>query len=116
MGDPRVENSAAEAVLQFGLAKEPFEISQAGARQLFAIMLSCPPPLLQMSLEQASPFVRLVNIVRRSVYVPSRVDGLPQQVFPVIPSLYEREIKLTNAIRFRRFPTSPLEPFNGSKY
>jgi len=44
-------------------------------------MLSCPPPLLQMSLEQASPFVRLVNIVRRSVYVPSRVDGLPQQVF-----------------------------------
>jgi hypothetical protein len=44
-------------------------------------MLSCLPPLLQMSLEQASPFVRLVNIVRRSVYVPSRVDGLPQQVF-----------------------------------
>ena len=36
---------------------------------------------LLMSLEQASPFVRLVNIVRRSVYVPSRIDGLPQQVF-----------------------------------
>ena len=45
-------------------------------------ILSRLPPLLHMSLEQASSFIRLMNIVvRGSVYIPSRVDSLPQQVF-----------------------------------
>jgi hypothetical protein len=47
------------------LAKKPFEKNQAGARQLFRIMLLRPPPLLEMSLEQASMFIRLVNVVVR---------------------------------------------------
>ena len=66
----------------FNLAKKSVKKSQAGARQLFRIILSCIPPLVQMSLEQAPAFVRLVDIVvRGSVYNPSRIDSLPQQVF-----------------------------------
>ena len=40
-------NSAVEAVAQFGLAEKSFEISQPGARQLFSIVLSRLPPLLE---------------------------------------------------------------------
>ena len=65
----------------FNLARKSFEISQSDARQLFNFILS-RLPLLQMSLEQAPTFVRLMNIVARgSVYSPSRIDSLPQQVF-----------------------------------
>ena len=65
----------------FNLARKSFEISQSHARQLFNFILS-RLPLLQMSLEQAPTFVRLMNIVARgSVYSPSRIDSLPQQVF-----------------------------------
>jgi hypothetical protein len=67
--------------LQLSLAKNSFEKNHAGASQLFRIMLSRLPPLLEMSLEQAPTLVRLVNIVRSSGYAPSRIDGLPQQVF-----------------------------------
>ena len=69
------------SLTQFSLAKLSFEISQPGARQLFSIILSRLPPLLQMSLKQASSFIRPMNlVVRGSVYTPSRVDSLPQQV------------------------------------
>jgi len=72
---------AAVLVAQFSLTKKSFEISQPGARQLFSIILSRLPPLLQMSLKQASSFIRPMNlVVRGSVYTPSRVDSLPQQV------------------------------------
>ena len=65
----------------FSLARKSFEIRQAGARQLFRIILS-RLPLLQMSLKQAPAFIRLMNIVVCvSVYTPSRIDSLPQQVF-----------------------------------
>jgi hypothetical protein len=49
----------------FSLAKKSFEISQPGARQLFSIILSRLPPLLQMSLKQASSFIRPMNLVVR---------------------------------------------------
>ena len=81
MGDPRVETQPLKQSPDSASLRNSFEKNQADARHLFGIVLSCTPPLLEMSLEQASPFVRLVNIVRRSVYIPSRVDGLPQQVF-----------------------------------
>jgi hypothetical protein len=65
----------------FNLARKSFEISQSGARQLFNFILS-RLPLLQMSLEQAPAFVRLVNmVVCGSVCAPSSIDSLPQQVF-----------------------------------
>ena len=59
---------------QFGLAEKSFEISQPGARQLFGIMLSCLPPLLQMSLEQAPPFIRLMNILCVARYIVQAVS------------------------------------------
>ena len=66
----------------FGFRGKSFEISEAGARQLFGIVFSRPPPLLERSLEQAPAFVRLVNmVVCGSVCAPSSIDSLPQQVF-----------------------------------
>ena len=75
--------------LQLGLAEKSFEKSQAGARQLVRIILTGPPPLLQMSLKQAPALIRLMNIVRGSVYPPRSIDSFPQQVFILIPSLHE---------------------------
>jgi len=71
----------AQSEPSFNLARKSFEISQSNARQLINFILS-RLSLLQMSLEQAPTFVRLINIVARgSVYSPSRINSLPQQVF-----------------------------------
>jgi hypothetical protein len=60
----------------FNLARKLFETSQSDARQLFNFILS-RLPLLQMSLEQAPTFVRLINIVARgSVYSPKPYQQL----------------------------------------
>ena len=37
----------------------------AGARRLFGIMFLRPPPLLEVSLEQAAVFIQFVNVVVR---------------------------------------------------
>jgi hypothetical protein len=63
--------------LQLGLAEKSFEKSQAGARQLVRIILTGPPPLLQMTLKQAPALIRLMNIVRGSVYPSKLYRQLP---------------------------------------
>ena len=97
--------------LQLGLAEKSFEKSQAGARQLVRIILTGPPPLLQMSLKQAPALIRLMNIVRGSVYPPRSIDGFPQQVFIFIPSLHEGKRR-----KSERYPlakvSSNLKPWN----
>jgi hypothetical protein len=82
----------------FSLARKSFEISQADACQLFDFNLSRLSSL-QMSLKQAPAFVQLLNIVvRGSVYGPSRIDSLPQQVFIRHSQPYERGIVFANSI------------------
>ena len=77
---------------------QSFEISQADACQLFDFNLSRLSSL-QMSLKQAPAFVQLLNIVvRGSVYGPSRIDSLPQQVFIRHSQPYERGIVFANSI------------------
>ena len=75
----------------FSLAKKSFEISQAGARQLFRIILSRLPPLLQMSLKQAPALVRLMNMVARgSAYIVQALStACRSRCSSTIPSLYE---------------------------